>query len=251
MLKCENISKIYNDKSWFSKKESIKVLENISFHLKQGRSMGFAGRNGAGKSTLIRIILGLEKAEEGSVIFMDKNIHSLKYNELKNIYKDMQVVFENPQSSMNPQFTVYDVIKEPVENYYSYKLDEIKNIVINLLSAVKLSEDKLYKNIMHLSGGEQQRVAIARALSVRPKLLILDEALSSLDMIIQAEIIKLLEELKEKYNLSYLVISHDIRIILKLCDDIIFLENGKIQGAYNIENGINEENSAFQKMFIF
>ena len=181
MLKCENISKIYNDNSWFSKKESIKVLENISFHLKQGRSMGFAGRNGAGKSTLMRIILGLEKATEGSVLFMEKNIHGLKYNELKKIYKDMQVVFQDPQSSMNHQYTVYDVIKEPVENYYSYAKDEMKNIVLKLLSAVRLSEDKLYKNIMHLSGGEQQRVAVARALSVQPKLLILDEALSSLD----------------------------------------------------------------------
>lgn len=250
MLKCENITKIYNDNSWFSKKESIKVIENISFHLKQGRSMGFAGRNGAGKSTLMRIILGLEKATEGTVTFMGKNIHSLKYNELKNIYKDMQVVFQDPQSSMNPQFTVYDVIKEPVENYYNYTKDEIKDIVLNLLSAVKLSEDKMYNNIMHLSGGEQQRVAIARALSVQPKLLILDEALSSLDMIIQAEIIKLLEELKEKYRLSYLVISHDIRIILKLCDDIIFLENGVIKDRFLIEQGINNPSESFKNMMI-
>lgn len=250
MLKCENITKIYNDNSWFSKKESIKVLKNISFHLKQGKSMGFAGRNGAGKSTLMRIILGLEKATEGTVLFMGKNIHSLKYNELKNIYKDMQVVFQDPQSSMNPQFTVYDVIKEPVENYYNYTTDEVKDIVLNLLSAVKLSEDKMYKNIMHLSGGEQQRVAVARALSVQPKLLILDEALSSLDMIIQAEIIKLLEELKEKYKLSYFVISHDIRIILKLCDDIIFLENGIIKDKFSIEQGINNPSESFRNMII-
>ncbi len=250
MLKCENITKIYNDNSWFSKKESIKVLKNISFHLKQGKSMGFAGRNGAGKSTLMRIILGLEKATEGTVLFMGKNIHSLKYNELKNIYKDMQVVFQDPQSSMNPQFTVYDVIKEPVENYYNYTTDEVKDIVLNLLSAVKLSEDKMYKNIMHLSGGEQQRVAVARALSVQPKLLILDEALSSLDMIIQAEIIKLLEELKEKYKLSYFVISHDIRIILKLCDDIIFLENGIIKDKFSIEQGINNPSESFKNMMI-
>ena len=212
--------------------------------------MGFAGRNGAGKSTLMRIILCLEKATEGTVLFMGKNIHSLKYNELKNIYKDMQVVFQDPQSSMNPQFTVYDVIKEPVENYYNYKTDEVKDIVLNLLSAVKLSEDKMYKNIMHLSGGEQQRVSVARALSVHPKLLILDEALSSLDMIIQAEIIRLLEELKEKYKLSYLVISHDIRIILKLCDDIIFLENGIIKDKFSIEQGINNPSESFKNMMI-
>ena len=198
----------------------------------------------------MRIILGLEKATEGSVLFMEKNIHGLKYNELKKIYKDMQVVFQDPQSSMNHQYTVYDVIKEPVENYYSYAKDEMKNIVLKLLSAVRLSEDKLYKNIMHLSGGEQQRVAVARALSVQPKLLILDEALSSLDMIIQAEIIKLLEELKEKYKLSYLVISHDIRIILKLCDDIIFLENGIIKDKFSIEQGINNPSESFKNMMI-
>ena len=103
---------------------------------------------------------------------------------------------------------------------------------------------------MHLSGGEQQRAAIARALSVQPKLLILDEALSSLDMIIQAEIIKLLEELKEKYRLSYLVISHDIRIILKLCDDIIFLENGVIKDRFLVEQGINNPSESFKNMMI-
>lgn len=250
MLKCENISKIYNDNSWFSKKENIKVLENISFNLSSGRSMGFAGRNGAGKSTLMRIILGLEKPTTGTVSFMDKNIHNLKYNELKNIYKDMQVVFQDPLSSMNPAYTVYDIIKEPVENYYNYKQNEIKELVSSLLADVKLDNNKMYKNIMQLSGGEQQRVAIARALAVKPKLLILDEALSSLDMIIQAEIIHLLDDLKKQYNLSYLVISHDIRIILKLCDDIMFLENGKIKGIHSIENGINKDDEVFNNMLL-
>ena len=251
MLKCENISKIYNDNRWFSKKEQVKVLENISFHLKQGRSMGFVGRNGAGKSTLMRIILGLEKATSGTVLFMGQNIHNLKYNEMKKIYKEMQVVFQDPQSSMNPKYTVYDIISEPLKNYYKESKSDYRKIVLDLLESVQLPENVIDKNITKLSGGEQQRTAIARALAVQPKLLILDEALSSLDMMIQAEIIALLEDLKEKYNLSYLVISHDIRIILKLCDDIIFLEKGVIKDRYSIENNIEEVSESFKKLLNF
>ncbi len=227
MLKCENISKIYNDNSWFSKKESIKVLENISFHLKQGRSMGFAGRNGAGKSTLMRIILGLEKATEGSVLFMEKNIHGLKYNELKKIYKDMQVVFQDPQSSMNHQYTVYDVIKEPVENYYSYAKDEMKNIVLKLLSAVKLSEDKLYKNIMHLSGGEQQRVAVARALINDPKIILADEPTGNLDQENAENIMAVLRECIDT-GATVIMATHDKFLREKYPAREIELEKGKV-----------------------
>ncbi len=227
MLKCENISKIYNDNSWFSKKESIKVLENISFHLKQGRSMGFAGRNGAGKSTLMRIILGLEKATEGSVLFMEKNIHGLKYNELKKIYKDMQVVFQDPQSSMNHQYTVYDVIKEPVENYYSYAKDEMKNIVLKLLSAVRLSEDKLYKNIMHLSGGEQQRVGIARAIVNGPPLLIADEPTGNLDPKNSMEIMQILDQINQR-GITVIVSTHDNAMVDYFRKRVITLDKGEV-----------------------
>lgn len=251
MLICENISKTYKSGSWFSKKEETKVLNNISFQLQEGRSIGFVGRNGAGKSTLMKIILGLERADSGSIIFMGQNIHNLKYSQRKEIYKNMQIVFQDPQSSMNPNMTVFQVISEPVNNYYKYKNDELINIVKELLKAVELDTNIIDKNITMLSGGQQQRVAIARALAIKPKVIILDEALSNLDMVIQSQILKLLEDLKEKYNISLIVISHDIRVVFKLCDDIIFLENGEIKGNFNVENGIDMENTAFQKMLVF
>ncbi len=251
MLICENISKTYKKGSFFSKKEETKVLNNISFQLQEGRSIGFVGRNGAGKSTLMKIILGLERADSGSIIFMGQNIHNLKYSQRKEIYKNMQIVFQDPQSSMNPNMTVFQVISEPVNNYYKYKNDELINIVKELLKAVELDTNIIDKNITMLSGGQQQRVAIARALAIKPKVIILDEALSNLDMVIQSQILKLLEDLKEKYNISLIVISHDIRVVFKLCDDIIFLENGEIKGNFNVENGVDIENTAFQKMLVF
>lgn len=251
MLICENISKTYKKGSFFSKKEESKVLNNISFQLQEGRSIGFVGRNGAGKSTLMKIILGLERADSGSIIFMGQNIHNLKYSQRKEIYKNMQIVFQDPQSSMNPNMTVFQVISEPVNNYYKYKHDELINIVKELLKAVELDTNIIDKNITMLSGGQQQRVAIARALAIKPKVIILDEALSNLDMVIQSQILKLLEDLKEKYNISLIVISHDIRVVFKLCDDIIFLENGEIKGNFNVENGVDMENTAFQKMLVF
>lgn len=251
MLICENISKTYKKGSFFSKKEETKVLNNISFQLQEGRSIGFVGRNGAGKSTLMKIILGLERADSGSIIFMGQNIHNLKYSQRKEIYKNMQIVFQDPQSSMNPNMTVFQIICEPVNNYYKYKNDELINIVKELLKAVELDTNIIDKNITMLSGGQQQRVAIARALAIKPKVIILDEALSNLDMVIQSQILKLLEDLKEKYNISLIVISHDIRVVFKLCDDIIFLENGEIKGNFNVENGVDMENTAFQKMLVF
>lgn len=251
MLKCENISKTYKQGSWFSKKEEVNVLKNISFHLKEGRSMGFVGKNGAGKSTLMKIILGLESADSGSITFMGKNIHNLKYSQKKEIYKNMQIVFQDPQSSMNPNMSVFQIICEPVNNYYKYSNQELRVIVNDLLKAVELDSNIIDKNITMLSGGQQQRVAIARALAIKPKVIILDEALSNLDMIIQSQILKLLEDLKEKYNISLLVISHDIRVVFKLCEDIIFLENGEIKGNFSVENGVDMENKAFQKMLVF
>lgn len=251
MLICENISKTYKKGSFFSKKEETKVLNNISFQLQEGRSIGFVGRNGAGKSTLMKIILGLERADSGSIIFMGQNIHNLTYSQRKEIYKNMQIVFQDPQSSMNPNMTVFQIICEPVNNYYKYSIDELRNIVKDLLKSVELDTNIIDKNITMLSGGQQQRVAIARALAIKPKVIILDEALSNLDMVIQSQILKLLEDLKEKYNISLIVISHDIRVVFKLCDDIIFLENGEIKGNFNVENGVDMENTAFQKMLVF
>ena len=146
MLKCENISKTYKSGSWFSKKEEKQVLKNISFHLKEGRSIGFVGRNGAGKSTLMKIILGLERADSGSIIFMGQNIHNLTYSQRKEIYKNMQIVFQDPQSSMNPNMTVFQIICEPVNNYYKYSIDELRNIVKCLLKSVELDANIIDKN---------------------------------------------------------------------------------------------------------
>ncbi len=242
MLICENISKTYKSGGLFSKNIASKVLDNINFHLQSSRSAGFAGKNGAGKSTLMRIILGLEKADSGSIEFMGEKINHLPYKDLKNIYKEMQVVFQNPQNSINPAFTVFQAVSEPVTNFYKYPKHKLRSIVEEKLNQVGLLSDIMDTNITKLSGGQKQRTAIARALTLNPKLLILDEAVSSLDMVTQSQIISLLETLKKQYNMSYLVISHDIRVLLKLCDDIIFLEKGVIIDKFTKEKGINTQN---------
>ena len=251
MLKCENISKIYKKGGLFTNNKNIKVLDNINFHLKENESMGFVGKNGAGKSTLMRIILGLEKADSGSIYFQGQNISNLKYKKLRYIYKDIQIVFQNPQASMNPAFSVFKIISEPVYNYYDYSKEQVREIVIKQLKSVGLPENIIDTNITKLSGGQKQRVAIARALSVNPKLLILDEAVSNLDMITQSQILNLLESLKNTYNISYLVISHDIRVVLKLCNNIIFLDNGIMQEHFIKSEGINSSNEKIKELLKF
>jgi len=230
LLKVLNIKKSYTQKKFLKKSVKI-VLNDVSLSLEQGKCVGIIGESGSGKSTLGRIITGIEKADSGVVEFEGKNIHQ---KENKNMKNDISVVFQNYISSVNPRFSVAQIIAEPLiissqVNRSKIDKNKIDEEVKKLIKIVGLSEEFLERFPHELSGGQLQRVCIARAIVTKPKFILLDEAVSSLDVSTQVEILDLLQKLKKEYNLSYIFITHDLLTITYICDSVIFFKDGKIE----------------------
>ena len=230
LLKVLNIKKSYTQKKFLKKSVKI-VLNDVSLSLEQGKCLGIIGESGSGKSTLGRIITGIEKADSGVVEFEGKNIHQ---KENKNMKNDISVVFQNYISSVNPRFSVAQIIAEPLiissqVNRSKIDKNKIDEEVKKLIKIVGLSEEFLERFPHELSGGQLQRVCIARAIVTKPKFILLDEAVSSLDVSTQVEILDLLQKLKKEYNLSYVFITHDLLTITYICDSVIFFKDGKIE----------------------
>lgn len=233
LLKVSNITKSYTKKK-FLKKTVKNVLNDVSFSLKKGKCLGIIGESGSGKSTLGRILTGIENADNGIVEFEGKNIHVKKNKYLK---REMSIVFQNYVSSVNPKFSIAEIIAEPLTIESRLKKDEIQEELKKLIESVGLSEEFLQRFPNELSGGQLQRVCIARAIATRPKFIMLDEAVSSLDVSTQVEILDLLQELKKEYNLSYIFVTHDLLTIAYICDSVIFFKDGKIEEEISdIEN---------------
>ena len=234
LLKASNITKSYTQKKFLKKFVKI-VLNDVSLSLEQGKCLGIIGESGSGKSTLGRIITGIEKADSGIVEFEGKNIHQ---KENRNVKNDISVVFQNYVSSVNPRFSVAQIIAEPLIISFQVnksKIDKkkIDEEVKKLIKIVGLSEEFLERFPNELSGGQLQRVCIARAIVTKPKFILLDEAVSSLDVSTQVEILDLLQKLKKEYNLSYIFITHDLLTITYICDSVIFFKDGKIEEKIN------------------
>lgn len=237
MLECKNITKIYRKGSLFSPGDTVEALKDISFVMKPGRSMGLLGENGSGKSTLTRLILGLERPTSGTVLLNGENIHDMVSKGDQRFRRNIQAVFQDPASAMNPRWSALRTITEPLVNFDKYSKEELRVKANELMRMVELDPAELDKNVTRFSGGQQQRICIARALALRPKLLILDEAVSNLDMIIQAQILDLLKGLKSQ-GISLFLISHDIRVVFNLCEDILVLNQGSLADHMNIEDGV-------------
>ena len=225
LLKVSNITKSYTEKKFW--KKSVKnVLNDVSFSLKKGKCLGIIGESGSGKSTLGRILTGIENADGGIVEFKGKNIHAKENKYLK---REISIVFQNYVSSVNPKFSVAEIIAEPLTIESQLKKDEIQEELKKLIESVGLSEEFLERFPNELSGGQLQRVCIARAIATKPKFIMLDEAVSSLDVSTQVEILDLLKKLKKEYNLSYIFVTHDLLTIAYICDSVIFFKDGKIE----------------------
>ena len=218
LLEVKNIEFSYGRRKL--KRNNANILKNVSFSLNEGECLGLIGESGSGKSTLGRIILGLEKQQKGTITFngvLNRDIWQ----------KELNVVFRDYTTSVNPRFKVIDIIKETLLEK-KLNREELEKKVIELLEQVGLNKDYLYRYPHELSGGQLQRVCIARAISQKPKFILLDEAISSLDVSVQVQVLDLLIELKEKYNLSYLFITHDLSAVTYICDKVMFLKNGEI-----------------------
>ncbi|WP_442264814.1 ABC transporter ATP-binding protein [Tenacibaculum sp. ZS6-P6] len=230
-LEVKNLKKEFISKSFlFTKPNIVKAVNDVSFSLYQGETLGLVGESGCGKSTLVRTILQLEEATDGEIFFQGKDITKLNTKELKLIRKDIQIIFQDPFSSLNPRKTVGEAILEPmtVHKILSNK-KERKDYVLELFKNVGLDITHYNRYPHEFSGGQRQRIGIARAIALHPKLLICDESVSALDVSVQAQILNLLNELKLKYNFTYIFISHDLSVVKYMSDQLIVMNTGKIE----------------------
>ncbi len=210
--------------------EFVKAVDDVSFEVFPGETLGLVGESGCGKTTLGRTILRLIEPTAGEVIFKDKNITTLPLKELRTMRKDMQIIFQDPYSSLNPRITIGEAIMEPMKVHGILGSDkERKEHVIQLLQRVNMNESHFYRYPHEFSGGQRQRICIARALSVKPQFIICDESVSALDVSIQAQVLNLLNELREEFDFTYIFISHDLSVVKFMSDRMVVMNQGKIE----------------------
>ncbi len=222
ILEVRNLRKSFPIKKTFTGKvtQELVAVDNVSFKLMPGETLGIVGESGCGKTTLGRTILKLHEANGGQIIFEGKDITNLKSSKMREIRKKMQIIFQDPYSSLPPRSTVGGILSEPVDVHKIVPKSQIKDYVLDLMDKCGL-RDYYYERYPHeFSGGQRQRICIARALSVNPKLVICDEPVSALDVSIQAQIINLLKKLQQDMNLTYLFISHDLSVVKFISDKI-------------------------------
>lgn len=229
ILVIENISKAYRTVGkWLSERHTIPAIDNLSLTIQSGQIYGLVGESGSGKSTLARLIMALEKPDNGKIEINGQNIHTISGQSLRALRNDVQMIFQNPTTALDPSQTVEKAISEPLLNFTNMKHPARTQRIIELFKHVQLPE-RLMKAYPHqLSGGEKQRVCIARALAIHPKLIILDEPTSALDKSIQINILNLLKDLQKQHGLTYLLISHDLAVLNYLCTHIGVIRNGRI-----------------------
>ena len=231
LLRVENIAKSYFSKvGFFGQTQEIKAVNGVSFDVFEGETLGLVGESGCGKSTLGKVILQLEKATKGAIFYKGKEITSLKSKDLRSLRKDIQLIFQDPYASLNPRKIIGQAIIEPMEvhNIGGSKKQQ-KEKAMKLLSRVGLESSYFHRYPHELSGGQRQRVGIARTIAMEPKLVICDESVSALDISVQAQVLNLLNELKEDFGFTYIFISHDLAVVKYMADQLLVMNQGAIE----------------------
>jgi peptide/nickel transport system ATP-binding protein len=232
ILRVQNLKTYYPSKKnfWGKPIEFVKAVDDVSFDVYEGETLGLVGESGCGKTTLGRTILKLSPATEGSIFYKGKDLTKLNALEMKDLRKDIQIIFQDPYSSLNPRMTVGSAIMEPMQVHNLYANDaERKAKVIELLETVSLSAEHFNRYPHEFSGGQRQRICIARALALNPKFIICDESVSALDVSVQAQVLNLLIDLRQKMKFTCIFISHDLSVVKFISDRMVVMNKGKIE----------------------
>ena len=231
LVEIKNLKKTFDDNFFTeSTKNSVMAVDDVSFKIKEGESFGLVGESGSGKSTIAKMIVNLYKPSSGDINFDNVCITKIKNNnEMMKFRKQIQMIFQDPYSSLNGRLKVKDIISEPIKLHNpSISSNDLDDYIFDLLESVELSQQSADRYPHEFSGGQRQRISIARALATQPRLLVCDEPTSALDVSIQAQILNLLKDLQEQLNLTILFISHDLPVVRQMCDRIAVLKNGKL-----------------------
>lgn len=231
LLEIINVEKEYISKSgFFTKSQSFKAVNDVSFKLYEGETLGLVGESGCGKSTLGNAILQLDKATAGKILYKGVDIMKLTNYEIKKLRKDIQIIFQDPYSSLNPRIPIGKAIMEPMKVHNLFNSDaERKDKVLDILKRVGLPEDYFNRYPHEFSGGQRQRIGIARTIALQPKLIVCDESVSALDISVQAQVLNLLNELKETFGFTYIFISHDLAVVKYMSDQLLVMNQGRIE----------------------
>lgn len=230
LIEVKDVKKYFPlSKSMFAEKKHVKAVDGVSFYIKKGETFGLVGESGCGKSTTGRLINGLIKADSGEVNFKGKGLANASEKIWKKYRRPMQMIFQDPYASLSPRMRVKDILMEPLTIHFpKMSRKEKNNVVTELMEKCGISEHHLNKFPHEFSGGQRQRIGIARALVLQPELLIADEPVSALDVSIQSQILNLLKDLQEEYNLTYLFISHDLSVVEHISDRVGVMYLGNI-----------------------
>lgn len=228
LLELENVKKYFPIKGGVLKRVvgNVKAVESVSLQLYKGESLGVVGESGCGKSTLGRTILGLEELTDGKISFDHQEIQDLSRKEKKKFVKEMQMIFQDPYASLNPRQRIGHALDEVFKMHTDMSAGERKDAVLGLLKEVGLKPEHYDRYPHEFSGGQRQRIGIARAIALNPSFVICDEAVSALDVSVQAQVLKLLKTIQKKYNLSYMFISHDLGVVRYFCDRVLVMYLG-------------------------
>lgn len=231
LLEVQNVEKEYfSTAGLFGKKISFKAVNDVSFKIYEGETLGLVGESGCGKSTLGNAILQLDKATAGHILYKGKDITRLSATEIRTLRKEIQIIFQDPYSSLNPRIPVGKAIMEPMKVHGLYQNDtERKQKTIELLERVGLAEEHFNRYPHEFSGGQRQRIGIARTIALQPKIIVCDESVSALDISVQAQVLNLLNELKENFGFTYIFISHDLAVVKYMSDQVLVMNKGQIE----------------------
>ncbi len=214
--------------------DRLKVLTDVSFEVEEGETMGLYGRSGSGKSTIGRCITLLERPSRGEILFRGRNILQMNSREFSGIRSKIQMIFQHPETSLNPRMTAYQSITEPLLVQKHLHKESIPDEVQRLIGLVGLREEHLSRYPGQLSGGEIQRIVLARILSLKPDFIVADEPTSMLDVSVQAQILRLMQKIHDETGVSYLLISHDMEVLRAVCDRITHIEGGRITSVEQV-----------------
>jgi peptide/nickel transport system ATP-binding protein len=257
LLRVRHLSKHFETrigKGWRKQVEIFKAVDDVSFDVHRGQTLGIVGESGSGKTTAVRCVLRALRPTTGSVIFnhngQSVDLATIHERDLKPVRRQIQMIFQDPFSSLNPRMTVGDIVAEPLLIHQLGSRKERNERVAEMLEKVGLQSDHMYRYPHAFSGGQRQRIGIARALILRPALVVADEAVSALDVSVQARVLDLLQELQSELNLTYIFVSHDLSIVRQICDQVAVMHRGRIMEMGDAEEMFNNPRHPYTRVLL-